>query len=103
MAIESIRSVSPVGPSAPTVTSAPSASPEPGAFGKLVRSVGAELARGEKFVKAAEGAARSGETLGPGGLIALQVGVYRYSEMVEIATKVVEQATHGIKTVLQGQ
>ena len=36
-------------------------------------------------------------------LIALQAGVYRYSEAVDLASRLVENATSALKTVIQGQ
>jgi hypothetical protein len=44
-----------------------------------------------------------GKDLGPGELLALQAGVYRYSEAVDLSAKLVDRATSGVKTVLQGQ
>jgi hypothetical protein len=47
--------------------------------------------------------ARGGESISPAGLIALQAGVYRYSEAVDLASRLVDRATSSVKTVLQGQ
>jgi hypothetical protein len=44
-----------------------------------------------------------GKDLGPGDLLALQAGVYRYSEAVDLSAKLIDRATSGVKTVLQGQ
>jgi hypothetical protein len=56
---------------------------------------------GEKVVRGAiQGA---GKDLGPGELLALQAGVYRYSEAVDLSAKLIDRATSGVKTVLQGQ
>lgn len=44
-----------------------------------------------------------GKDLGPAELLALQAGVYRYSEAVDLSAKLVDRATSGVKTVLQGQ
>ena len=41
--------------------------------------------------------------LGPEQLLALQAGVYRYSEAVDLAAKLVDRASNGLKTVVQGQ
>jgi len=35
-------------------------------------------------------------------LIALQVGIYRYTEAVDLASKIVDRATNAVRTVLQG-
>jgi len=37
-----------------------------------------------------------------GALIALQVGIYRYTEAVDLASKIVDRATNALRTVLQG-
>lgn len=37
-----------------------------------------------------------------GQLIALQVGIYRYTEAVDLASKIVDRATNAVRTVLQG-
>jgi hypothetical protein len=36
-------------------------------------------------------------------LIALQAGIYRYGETVDLAAKLVDKAGTDVKTVLQGQ
>jgi hypothetical protein len=41
--------------------------------------------------------------MAPGDLIALQAGVYRYGEAVDLASRLVDRATSSVKTVLQGQ
>jgi hypothetical protein len=58
---------------------------------------------GESTVHEAIASARAGRDLGPAELIALQAGVYRYSEAVDLAAKLVDRATSGVKTVVQGQ
>jgi hypothetical protein len=58
---------------------------------------------GEAVMRGALGAGRVGATLEPGELIALQAGVYRYSEAVDLAAKLIDHATSGLKTVVQGQ
>ena len=71
------------------------------AFARVLHGLGREVDRGEKVVrKAIEG---GGRDLGPGELLALQAGVYRYSEAVDLSAKLVDRATSGVKTVLQGQ
>jgi hypothetical protein len=37
------------------------------------------------------------------GMIALQAGVYRYVEAVELCTKLVDRSTAAVKTTLQSQ
>jgi hypothetical protein len=49
------------------------------------------------------GRALHGGDLGPAELLALQAGVYRYSEAVDLSAKLVDRAANGVKTVIQGQ
>jgi hypothetical protein len=85
------------GPAAP----APSSEEGPSPFARMLRSLGREVDHGEKVVRRAiEG---GGKDLGPGELLALQAGVYRYSEAVDLSAKLIDRATSGVKTVLQGQ
>ncbi|HTQ43861.1 MAG TPA: hypothetical protein VMI75_13960 [Polyangiaceae bacterium] len=91
-------------PAAETPSSAPAApaNPEqPSAFGRLVRGLGAEVQRGETLVHHAIASASGGD-LDPAQLIALQAGVYRYAEAVDLAARLVDHATTGLKTVIQG-
>jgi hypothetical protein len=44
-----------------------------------------------------------GGDLGAAELLSLQAGIYRYSEAVDLSAKLVDRATSGVKTVLQGQ
>jgi hypothetical protein len=41
--------------------------------------------------------------MSPEALIALQAGIYRYSEAVDLVTKLVDRATQAVKTTLQNQ
>jgi hypothetical protein len=86
----------------PAAPAAPSgqAPEEPSAFHRLLHGIGHEVEQGEKMVK---GALHAGGTMGPGELLALQAGVYRYSEAVDLAAKLVDRASNGVKTVVQGQ
>jgi hypothetical protein len=72
---------------------------EPSPFARILHGLGREVDRGEHMV----GRALHGGDLGPGELLALQAGVYRYSEAVDLAAKLVDRATNGVKTVIQGQ
>jgi hypothetical protein len=82
------------------------AAADPGApspFARLLRELGHEVSRGEAVMRGALGAPGAAGGLGPAELIALQAGVYRYSEAVDLAAKLVDHATSGLKTVVQGQ
>jgi hypothetical protein len=64
------------------------------ALGKL----GREIDRGEKLVQRA---LRGGGALGASELIALQAGIYRYTEAVDLAAKLVDRASNAVRTTLQ--
>jgi hypothetical protein len=86
------------------VDPARSGAPEaPSPFALLLQSLGREVHQGESLVRSALGAARGGHALDAGDLIALQAGVYRYGEAVDLASRLVDRATTAVKTVLQGQ
>jgi hypothetical protein len=69
-------------------------------FERLLRGVSSALDRGESLVSGAE---RGGfATMDPGTLIALQAGIYRYAEAVDLTAKVVDRAANAVRTVLQG-
>lgn len=85
-------------PPAPTTHAAPAAGDS--RFKDALQAMGSEIDRGEKMVKRAlNGAALGG--LGAGDLIALQAGIYRYSEAVDLAGKLVDRAGSAVKTTLQ--
>lgn len=89
---------------APDATPAGAAGPEaPSPFSLLVRELGHEVSRGEAVMRGALGASGAAGGLGPAELIALQAGVYRYSEAVDLAAKLIDHATSSLKTVVQGQ
>jgi hypothetical protein len=71
------------------------------AFAELVQSLGREIQRGESLTRSALGAGGA-RAIGPGELIALQAGIYRYGEAVDLASRLVDRATSAVKTVLQG-
>jgi hypothetical protein len=104
-----IRETFPLPPGAPSaegprpIARAP---PEPGggvAFGQVLQSLGRVLDGGEALVRSAVHAVGAREALGPADLIALQAGVYRYGEAIDLASRLVDRATGTVKTVLQGQ
>jgi hypothetical protein len=73
----------------------------PSAFARVVTSLGREVSHGESLMHSALGA--RGGNLGAAELIALQAGVYRYAEAVDLTAKLVDHATTAVKTVIQGQ
>jgi hypothetical protein len=97
------RRLAPPVAEAPSHETRPPSSPDsPSPFARLVRGIGHEVERSEALVHQAIASARGGQ-LSPSELIALQDGVYRYSETVDLASRLVDHATSALKTVLQGQ
>jgi hypothetical protein len=89
---------------APGVVAVAATTPErPSAFAGVLRGLGREVQRGESLVANTIGATRGGRELNPAELIALQAGVYRYGEAVDLASRLIDRATSSIKTVLEGQ
>ena len=107
MSISSLRGREaplPLPEAAPEPPKAPAASSpepeEPSPFHRLMHALGHEVEQGERVVHSA---LRAGGTMGAGDLLALQAGVYRYSEAVDLAAKLVDRASSGVRTVVQGQ
>ena len=73
------------------------ASPSP--FAVLLARVGKNIEVGERIVA---GAASRYATLDAAELIALQAGIYRYSEAVELTAKLVDRGASAVRTVLTG-
>ena len=84
-------------PSFAAVKAAAGGEPEV-AFSRAVRGLGHQIDVGEVQAEAASHL----HSYDTGTLIALQVGIYRYTEAVDLASKIVDRATSAVKTVLQG-
>ena len=75
-------------------------SPAPSEFSRLAGRLGRAIDNGEATVaRAAHGG--SGAGLGPAELLALQSGIYRYVEVVDLTTKLVDRGVGAVKTTLQ--
>jgi hypothetical protein len=82
-------------------TTAPERAPgEKSAFQRVVEGLGKEINTGERMMRGALGA--GGSELGPSELLALQAGVYRYSEAVDLASKLIDKTSNGVKTIING-
>jgi len=80
---------------------APPAPDTPGSFHQVLHRLATEVDRGERVVRTAlRGNPYDDDTR---GMIALQAGVYRYVEAVELCTKLVDRSTAAVKTTLQSQ
>jgi hypothetical protein len=100
---ESVAPYTPTAEQDPAPTPAKGQAAAPSAFGLLVQSLGRELDKGEALADRAIRGSTGGAHLSPEQLIALQAGIYRYSEAVDLVTKVVDRATQAVKTTLQNQ
>lgn len=80
----------------------PSAEPEGGAM-RALRSAAASLTRGERMVSHVISAARQGKVFSNEELLAIQAGVYKYTQELELASKLVDKATGAVKQTLQSQ
>lgn len=78
---------------------APHAAASARPFRQILRELGGTIDRGESLVDGALGGGQ--ERLGSGDLIALQAGIYRYSETVDLTVKLVDHATSAVRTTLQ--
>src|SRR3569623_2141457 len=88
----------------PTLTPAPRAESvshhgEPAHFQRLFARLAHEVDRGEALV--ASGVHGGYEQRDAAQLIALQAGIYRYSEAVDLTVKLVDRAATTAKTILE--
>jgi hypothetical protein len=82
-------------------TAAPERAPgERSAFQRVVDGLGKEINSGERMMRGALGA--GGSDMKPGDLLALQAGVYRYGEAVDLASKLIDKTANGVKTIVSG-
>jgi type III secretion system YscI/HrpB-like protein len=100
------ESVVPYVPEAPVRgEGAPVNSPpaDPTAFSRLLEGLGRELHSGEVLAERAIRGGSGSSGMSPEALLALQAGIYRYSEAVDLVTKLVDRAAQSVKTTLQNQ
>jgi hypothetical protein len=73
---------------------------EPSPFSRFLADLGQSVDQGEGMMAGVT----SGQAVGadPGTLIALQAGIYRYSEAVDLAGKLVDRGGNAVRTVLHG-
>jgi hypothetical protein len=90
------------GEASPASSSRVAGTEAPSPFVRVLRGLGREIDDGEGATRSALQSLERGADLGPGRLIALQAGVYRYSEAIDLASRLVDRATSGVKTVVQG-
>jgi hypothetical protein len=81
-------------------TTAERAPSESAGFHRVLAGLSNQLDDGQRLSGAA---LRAHGALSPSQLLALQAGIYRYSEAVELATKLVDKASNAVRTTLQSQ
>ncbi|HEY3233203.1 MAG TPA: hypothetical protein VGJ84_00710 [Polyangiaceae bacterium] len=89
-------------PAVPEPESSEAAAPQGSAsapFATFVSRLGKELDRGEHMMSRVISGSGLGQ-LGPADLIALQAGVYRYSEAVDLATRFIDRLTSSVRVTL---
>jgi len=91
--------------SPPRATPHPATTDEPSPFARLLRGLAKEADAGEAAVHGVLHAARArpGAPMDPASLLALQAGIYRYGETIDLAARLVDKASSSVKTVIQGQ
>src|SRR2546430_17706683 len=85
---------------ASSIAKPPEKKPEK-SFGEVLAAMGKEAKRGEKLIQRVSAGAVPRDA-SAGELIALQAGVYRYVEGIDLSSKLVDRATQGAKTLVQG-
>jgi hypothetical protein len=70
-------------------------------FERLLKGLGQALDQGENVTERAIRGTQAGSS--PAELIALQAGIYRFSEAVDLASKIVDKGTQAVRTTLQNQ
>jgi hypothetical protein len=71
-------------------------------FQRVLEGLGKEINTGEHTMHRALAAGRTGADVAPGDLLALQAGVYRYSETIDLASKLIDRTATGVKTIING-
>jgi hypothetical protein len=67
-------------------------------FAQALKGIGGAVDRGEALIAGASRGNLGG--LDSAQLIALQAGIYRYSEAVDLVAKLVDRASNAVKTVI---
>jgi hypothetical protein len=94
----------PIEPETPRAEVSPSLAPQPSssasgaAFAQALHGIGGAIDRGEALIARASHGNMAG--LDSAQLIALQAGIYRYSEAVDLVAKLVDRASSAVKTVV---
>ena len=85
-------------PIEPTGRGAPAQAASGPSFADALKGIGSTVDRGEALIARASHGNMGG--LDSAQLIALQAGIYRYSEAVDLVAKLVDRASNAVKTVV---
>jgi hypothetical protein len=97
--IEGVRPAIPNPERFSSTDQAPEPSKTAGEFTRVLKGIGKAIDRGERIMAGA--ASGTYASLDAGALIALQAGIYRYSEAIDLTSKLIDRATNAARTVLQ--
>jgi hypothetical protein len=102
---ESLRATDVLKTAAMNKTNAPDAAQkvDPSNSNKGIRKLLSQVVEGQNKLDDIIKMATSGKTYGQQDLLAIQASVYKFSQELELTSKVVEKATSGIKQTMQTQ
>jgi hypothetical protein len=73
----------------------------PTLLGDVSRQLLTRVARGERYIEGVVRQGLAGRAYTPADLLAMQAQVYRYTQELELVSKLVERGTSTVKTILQ--
>ena len=88
--------------SAAIAPTSPPEAPRGPSFQSVLKHAAEDLAEGERFMRQALRVSRR-QDVSPAQLVAIQAGVYRYGQELELAGRLVDKATSAVRTTLQSQ
>lgn len=74
-----------------------------GAFRGYLRGAAQQLAAGDRMLASVVARGPTAPAMDTSSLLALQAGMYRYTQELELAGRVVDRTTQAVKTTLQSQ
>jgi hypothetical protein len=100
-----LNKVNPTGmePATAKGAQAVNAKPEAGKAGNMLSHVVGELEKGQVNMDKLIQAGASGKNFSNAELLSLQAGMYKYTQELDLTSKVVEKATSGLKDTLKTQ
>lgn len=84
----------------PTAVDPPKAA---GGFRAVLQTELVRLSEGERAMESMVRGSLAGRTLGTAELLAMQAGVYRYGQEIELLSRLVDRASSAVKQTLQSQ